>query len=48
MQQRRLDFVLLSKPSPLCLPLMVERLRQKLSNEKLAERLDRLLIEMNG
>ena len=43
MQTRSLDFVVLQKPSPLCLPLMVERLRQKLSNEKLADRLDRLL-----
>jgi ATP-dependent helicase Lhr and Lhr-like helicase len=43
LQTRRLDFVVLQKPSPLCLPLMVERLRQKLSNEKLADRLDRLL-----
>ena len=43
MQQRRVDFVHLSQPSPLCLPLMVERLRDTLSNEKLAERLERLL-----
>jgi ATP-dependent helicase Lhr and Lhr-like helicase len=43
MQSRRLEWVNLSHPSPLCLPLMVERLREKLSNEKLADRLDRIL-----
>ena len=45
MQARRVDFVALTKPSPLCLPLMVERLREKMSNEKLAERLDRILFD---
>ncbi|MDH5339932.1 MAG: hypothetical protein OEW22_09170, partial [Rubrivivax sp.] len=32
-------------PSPFSLPLMVERLREQLSTEKLADRLDRLLVE---
>jgi ATP-dependent helicase Lhr and Lhr-like helicase len=45
MKNKRLDFVQLQHPSPLCLPLMVERLRQKLSTEKLADRLDRILRE---
>jgi ATP-dependent helicase Lhr and Lhr-like helicase len=43
LQSRRIDWVSLQHPSPLCLPLMVERLREKLSTEKLADRLDRLL-----
>jgi Lhr-like helicase len=43
MQSRHLEWVNLQHPSPLCLPLMVERLREKLSNEKLADRLDRIL-----
>jgi ATP-dependent helicase Lhr and Lhr-like helicase len=43
MQSRRLEWVNLQHPSPLCLPLMVERLREKLSTEKLADRLDRIL-----
>ena len=43
MQSRRLEWVNLDHPSPLCLPLMVERLREKLSSEKLADRLDRIL-----
>ncbi len=45
MQTRRLDWVQLAHPSPLSLPLMVERLREKLRNEKLADRLDRILRE---
>jgi ATP-dependent helicase Lhr and Lhr-like helicase len=45
MQKSRLDWVNLTHPSPLCLPLMVERLREKLSTEKLADRLDRILRE---
>ncbi|TAG27970.1 MAG: ligase-associated DNA damage response DEXH box helicase [Burkholderiales bacterium] len=43
MHKSRLDWVNLSHPSPLSLPLMVERLREKLSTEKLADRLDRIL-----
>ncbi len=45
MKSSRLEWVHLKHPSPLCLPLMVERLREKLSNEKLADRLDRILRE---
>jgi ATP-dependent Lhr-like helicase len=45
MQGSRLDWVQLTHPSPLSLPLMVERLREKLSTEKLADRLDRILRE---
>jgi ATP-dependent Lhr-like helicase len=41
--QRRLEFVELKAPSPFSLPLMVERLREKLSNEKLADRLERIV-----
>jgi ATP-dependent helicase Lhr and Lhr-like helicase len=40
---RRLDFVDLKAPSPFALPLMVERFREKLSNEKLADRLERIV-----
>jgi ATP-dependent helicase Lhr and Lhr-like helicase len=43
LQKKRIDWVSLQHPSPLCLPLMVERLREKLSTEKLADRLDRIL-----
>jgi ATP-dependent Lhr-like helicase len=39
------DCVALSTASPFCLPLMVERLREQLSTEKLKDRLDRLLAQ---
>ena len=37
--------VTLCTPSPFALPLMIERLREQLSTEKLKDRLDRLLAE---
>lgn len=43
LQKKKMLCVKLERPSPLCLPLMVERLREKLSNEKLSERLERLI-----
>ena len=39
------DIVQLSAPSPFALPLLVERLREQLSTEKLKDRLDRMLAE---
>jgi len=39
----RIERVDLEAPSPFCLPLMVERLREKLSTEKLADRLARMV-----
>ena len=43
MAMQRVDFVELKVPSPFSLPLMVERFREKLSTEKLAVRLARIL-----
>jgi ATP-dependent Lhr-like helicase len=43
MSQQRIAFVELKSPSPFSLPLMVERLREKLTTEKLADRLNRIL-----
>ncbi len=40
-----IDFVELGAPSPFALPLMVERLRERLSTEKLKDRLARLLAD---
>jgi ATP-dependent Lhr-like helicase len=40
-----LDMVELPAPSPFCLPLLVERLREQLSTEQLKDRLDRLLAD---
>ena len=46
MRSQRIEFVELAVPSPFALPLMVERYREKLSTEKLKDRLDRLLKDM--
>jgi ATP-dependent Lhr-like helicase len=43
MSTHRIEFVELKAPSPFSLPLMVERFREKLSNEKLADRLARII-----
>jgi ATP-dependent Lhr-like helicase len=44
--KKTIDFVTLRHPSPLSLPLMVERFREKLTTEQLTERLDRILRDM--
>jgi ATP-dependent helicase Lhr and Lhr-like helicase len=43
---KQLDFVTLAHPSPMSLPLMVERFREQLTTEQLAARLDRILRDM--
>lgn len=43
---KRLDFVTLQHPSPMSLPLMVERFREQLTTEQLSARLDRILRDM--
>lgn len=48
MRARRLEFVPLRHPSPMSVPLMVERFREKLSTEQLSQRLDRILRDMEG
>ena len=45
MRRLRRDTVDLAAPSPFSLPLMVERFREQLSTEKLADRLARMLAE---
>jgi len=45
MRKLRLDFVELAVPSPFSLPLMVERFREQLSTEKLADRLERIVAD---
>jgi len=46
MREQRVVYCELAVPSPFALPLMVERFREKLSTEKLKDRLDRMLKEM--
>jgi ATP-dependent Lhr-like helicase len=43
MREKSLVFVALKHPSPMSLPLMVERFREKLTTETLAARLERIL-----
>ncbi len=44
----RVEFVELAQPSPLSLPLMVERFREQLSTEQLSARLERLLRDLDA
>jgi ATP-dependent helicase Lhr and Lhr-like helicase len=46
MRGQRVEFVELAVPSPFALPLLVERFREKLTTEKLKDRLDRMLMDM--
>jgi ATP-dependent Lhr-like helicase len=46
--RKRLQLVRLRHPSPMSLPLMVERFREQLSTEQLSARLDRILRDMEG
>lgn len=48
MRGKELVFAPLRHPSPMSLPLMVERFREKLSTEQLSQRLDRILRDMEG
>ena len=47
MRSQRVVFVDLAVPSPFALPLMVDRFREKLTTEKLQDRLERMLKEMS-
>jgi ATP-dependent Lhr-like helicase len=46
MQQRRLDLHAIKRPTPLAFPLMVERFRESLSSEKLADRIQRMVQDL--
>ena len=46
MLRKQLQFVQLRHPSPMSLPLMVERFREQLTTEQLSTRLDRILRDM--
>ena len=42
MQRQRITLIRTSRPTPFCFPLMVERFREKLTSEKLADRIARM------
>jgi ATP-dependent helicase Lhr and Lhr-like helicase len=44
--KRNLQFVEIEKPTPFAFPLMVERLREKLSTEKLSDRIARMIADV--
>jgi ATP-dependent helicase Lhr and Lhr-like helicase len=46
MAQRRFVFHTIERPTPFAFPLMIERLREKLSNEKLSDRVARMVREL--
>lgn len=48
MRAKEVAFAPLRHPSPMSLPLMVERFREKLSTEQLSQRLDRILKDMES
>lgn len=48
MREKKVEFVALRHPSPMSLPLMVARFREKLSTEQLSQRLDRILRDMEA
>jgi ATP-dependent helicase Lhr and Lhr-like helicase len=46
--KRQLQFVEISKPTPFAFPLMVERLREKLTTEKLSDRIKRMVADLEA
>jgi ATP-dependent helicase Lhr and Lhr-like helicase len=48
MRGQQLAVVELARPSPLAFPLMVERFREKLTNESLTERIARMVADLEG
>jgi ATP-dependent helicase Lhr and Lhr-like helicase len=48
LRKRELKYIELKKPSPFSFPLLIERLREKLSTEKLSDRIARMLKEMEA
>jgi len=48
MQGQQLAAVTLARPTPLAFPLMVERFREKLTNESLTARIARMVAELEG
>ena len=47
LQNSAMDFHAIARPTPFSFPLLVERFREKLSSEKLADRVARMVSELN-
>ncbi|MBK8701666.1 MAG: ligase-associated DNA damage response DEXH box helicase [Saprospiraceae bacterium] len=45
-QSQQMSIQILEKPSPFCFPLIVDRLREKLSSEKLEDRIRRMTMDL--
>lgn len=48
MQKQRITIIRASRPTPFCFPLMVERFRERLTSEKLADRIQRMQLAFDG
>lgn len=48
MQEQQLAAITLARPSPLAFPLLVERFREKLTNESLTDRIARMVADLEG
>ena len=48
MGEQALRLIALARPSPLAFPLMVERFREKLTNESLTDRIARMVADLEG
>ncbi len=46
LQSRTLKLIAIERPTPLAFPLMIERLREKLTTEKLSDRIERMVREL--
>jgi ATP-dependent Lhr-like helicase len=46
LRQQQWHYVRIAKPTPFAFPLMIERLREKLSTEKLSDRIERMLADL--
>jgi len=46
MRGQRVIYRLLARPTPFAFPLMVERLREQVTTEKLSARIERMLAEL--
>jgi ATP-dependent Lhr-like helicase len=46
MRGQRIEYRLLARPTPFAFPLMVERLREQVTTEKLTARIERMIAEL--